>query len=74
MKFRFQRKYLSLPYILFFLFFIIVPIVLIVYYAFTDKTTGSFSFANLTKFFSDKTNIDVLVISLTFALDRKSVV
>ena len=68
MKFRFQRKYLSLPYILFFLFFIIVPIVLIVYYAFTDKTTGSFSFANLTKFFSDKSNIDVLVISLTFAL------
>ena len=68
MKFRFQRKYLSLPYILFFLFFIIVPIVLIVYYAFTDKSTGEFSFVNLIKFFSDKTNINVLIISLTFAV------
>lgn len=68
MKFRFQRKYLSLPYILFFLLFIIVPIALIVFYAFTDKTTGAFSFSNLIKFFSDSTNINVLIISLTYAI------
>lgn len=67
MKFRFQRKYLSLPYILFFLFFIIAPIVLIVFYAFTDKD-GTISFQNVTKFFSDKTNINVLIISLTYAI------
>ena len=65
MKFRFQRKYLSLPYILFFLFFVITPIVLIVFYAFTDKNTGQFSLVNLTKFISDPTNINVLIISLT---------
>jgi len=68
MKFRFQRKYLSIPYILFFLFFIIVPIFLIVFYAFTDKNTGSFSFGNLIRFFSNSTNINVLIVSLTFAI------
>ena len=68
MKFRFQRKYLSLPYILFFLFFVITPIVLIVFYAFTDKNTGQFSLVNLTKFISDTTNINVLIISLTYAI------
>ncbi len=68
MKFRFQRKYLSIPYILFFLFFIIVPIFFIVYYAFTDKATGQFSFINLVKFFQDTTNINVLIISLTYAI------
>ena len=68
MKFRFQRKYLSLPYILFFLFFIITPILLIVFYAFTDKETGQISLSNLTKFVSDETNINVLVISLTYAV------
>ena len=68
MNFRFQRKYLSLPYILFFLFFVITPIVLIVFYAFTDKNTGQFSLVNLTKFISDPTNINVLIISLTYAI------
>ena len=63
MKFRFQRKYLAIPYILFFLFFIITPLFLIIYYAFTDKATGAFSFVNLTKFFADKTNLNVLAIS-----------
>ena len=68
MKFRFQRKYLSIPYILFFLFFIIVPVFLIIFYAFTDKITGTFSFSNVVKFFSDKTNVNVLIISLTYGL------
>lgn len=68
MKFRFQRKYLTLPYILFFLFFVIVPIFLIIYYAFTDKATGHISISNLVKFFSDSTNINVLVISLVYGL------
>ena len=67
MKFRFQRKHLSIPYLIFFLFFIITPLLLILYYAFTDKATGALSFNNLISFVSDKTNIDVLVISLVFA-------
>ncbi len=68
MKFRFQRKYLSLPYILFFLLFVITPLFLIVYYAFTDKVTGHLSFNNLVKFVSDSTNLAVLAISLTYGI------
>ena len=68
MKFRFQRKYLSLPYILFFIFFVIAPLFLIVYYAFTDKATGNISINNLIKFISDSTNLDVLVISITYGV------
>ena len=68
MKFRFQRKYLSLPYILFFLLFVITPLFLIVFYAFTDKATGLPSFNNLVKFVSDSTNLNVLVISLTYGI------
>lgn len=68
MKFRFQRKYLSLPYVLFFLLFVITPLFLIVFYAFTDKATGYLSFSNLVKFISDSTNLDVLAISLTYGI------
>ena len=68
MKFRFQRKYLSIPYILFFILFIIVPLFLILFYAFTDKVTGHISLSNLVKFVSDSTNLNVLAISLTYAI------
>ena len=43
MNFRFQRKYLSIPYILFLLFFVVTPIALILYYALTDKASGAIS-------------------------------
>ena len=68
MKFRFQRKYLSIPYLLFLLFFVVVPILLIVFYAFTDKGQSGISFNNFRKFFSDMTNVNVLLISLVFAI------
>ena len=68
MIFRFQRKYLSLPYLLFLLLFVVVPILLIIYYAFTNKGESGISFANFSKFFSDTTNINVLLISLVFAI------
>lgn len=68
MNFRFQRKYLSIPYILFLLFFVVTPIALILYYAFTDKASGAISLNNLIKFFSDETNVNVLIISLVYGL------
>jgi len=64
---RFKRKYLSIPYLLFLVLFVVVPILFIVYYAFTNKG-GSFSFNNLTKFFSDSTNVNVLLISFVYAI------
>ena len=64
---KFKRKYLSIPYVLFMVLFVIVPILFIIYYAFTNKG-GSFSFTNLTKFFSDSTNVNVLLISFVYAI------
>ena len=64
---RFKRKYLSIPYLLFLILFVVVPILFIVYYAFTNKG-GSFSFSNLTKLLSDSTNINVLLISFVYAI------
>jgi spermidine/putrescine transport system permease protein len=64
---KFKRKYLSIPYFLFLILFVVVPVLFIVYYAFTNKG-GSFSFENFTKFFSDSSNINVLLISLSYAI------
>ncbi|MCQ2793570.1 MAG: ABC transporter permease [Bacilli bacterium] len=62
MKFRFQRKYFSIPYIIFLSLFVIVPILLIVYYAFSDAT-GALSVAAAAKFFSDTTKLQVILVS-----------
>lgn len=72
MKFRFQRKYYSIPYIIFMALFIVVPMFLIAYYAFTytDPDTGitSFSFYALTNFFNGKSKLDVILVSLFIAI------
>ncbi len=62
MKFRFQRKYFSIPYIIFLSLFVIVPILLIIYYAFSDST-GALSIAAAAKFFSDTSKLQVILVS-----------
>lgn len=64
---KFKRKHLSIPYVLFLTLFVIVPILFVIFYAFTNKG-GEFSFSNVEKFISDKTNIDVLLISFVYAI------
>lgn len=66
MRFRFQRKYLCIPYFLFLILFVVVPIFFIVYYAFTDGT-GNFSWNALVEFFTTTNKINVLVMSLLFS-------
>lgn len=67
MKFNFKRKYLSFPYVLFLILFVVIPVLFIVYYAFSNKG-GHLSFQNLVKFFSDSTNVNVLIISFVYAI------
>lgn len=64
---KFRRKYLSIPYVLFLVCFVVIPVLFIVYYAFTNKG-GQLSIDNLIRFFSDKTNVDVLLISFAYAI------
>lgn len=62
-KIKFKRKYLSIPYFLFLMFFVVVPLLLIVYYALSDES-GRMSLTNLTKFFANKNKIGLLSISI----------
>lgn len=65
--FAFKRKYLCIPYGVFLILFIIIPIAIIVYYAFTNKD-GQFSFDALVSFFSTPDKLNVLVTSLFIAV------
>lgn len=48
---RFSRKLLAIPYGLFLIIFVVLPLLIIAYYAFTDGY-GNFTFDNLKNFFS----------------------
>ena len=66
-SFRFSRKYLSVPYVLFLIFFVLIPTFIIAYYACTDSA-GKFSFYNLVTFFENKAKIVDLIRSFVLAL------
>lgn len=65
--FSFKRKYLAIPYSVFLILFVLIPILIIIVYAFTEtKDDGSlaFSFNALVSFFTSTTKINILVVSL----------
>ena len=63
---RFSRKQLCIPYALFLFCFVILPLAVIVYYAFTDGS-GHFTFANLISFFTNGNTIGTLCYSIVTA-------
>ncbi len=65
--FALKRKNLAIPYALFLFLFVIVPLVLIVFYAFTDAD-GHFSFEALVNFFTSTSKLNVLLMSLFMGL------
>ena len=63
----FKRKYLAIPYFVFLILFVLIPIVIILVYAFTktdDLGNLTFSWNSLVEFFSSTTKLNVLVVSL----------
>lgn len=66
-SFKFSRKNLCIPYALFLLLFVIAPLVVLFYYAFTNGQ-GEPTLANLTGFFSDPNTLGTLCYSLAIAL------
>ncbi len=64
---RFSRKTLCIPYAVFLLFFVVIPMFVILFYAFTDREMH-FSFMNFVRFFSDPTKLSTIVYSLVIAL------
>ena len=65
--FAFKRKQLCIPYGVFLILFIIVPVAIIIYYAFTNQQ-GQFSFDALVSFFSTPDKINVLITSVFIAV------
>lgn len=62
----FKRKYLCIPYAIYLILFVIVPILIIVFYAFSDN--GKPSFNALVNFFTTWSKINVLFVSIFVAL------
>ena len=72
MKLRFSRKSLAVPYVLFLVLFVILPILIIVYYAFTDAN-GNFTFSAFVSFFTDPNKLSVLFTSLLMGLANTAI-
>ena len=66
-SFVFSRKQLCIPYGVFLACFVILPLLLIIFYAFTDKN-GAISPANFVRFFTSTTTLTTVVISMLIAL------
>ncbi len=62
-----SRKQLCIPYGVFLAFFVILPLLLIAFYAFTDKN-GSLTINNFINFFTNSTKLTTVVISMLIAL------
>lgn len=63
----FSRKYLGIPYTLFLVLFVVAPLIVLIYYAFTNGQ-GEFTAGNLTDFFSDPNTLGTLCYSFGIAL------
>lgn len=64
---RFSRKQLGIPYALFLLLFVVAPLFVIIFYAFTNGQ-GQFTVENLTGFFTSPNTIGTLAYSFAIAI------
>jgi spermidine/putrescine transport system permease protein len=71
-KIKFTRKMLSIPYAIFLILFVVIPLLLVVFYAFTDEA-GRFSLQNVVTFFSNSTNLNTFVISILIGIANTAI-
>ncbi|MBR1872510.1 MAG: ABC transporter permease [Bacteroidales bacterium] len=64
-----KRSSWALPYFIFLVLFVVMPLVLIVLYAFQDAS-GHFTLANFTKFFTDGDALSTFALSIEVALEN----
>ncbi|MBR5046950.1 MAG: ABC transporter permease, partial [Eubacterium sp.] len=63
----FSRKQLAIPYAVYLLCFVVAPLIVLIYYAFTTGQ-GRFTLDNLTRFFTDPNTLGTLFYSFGIAL------
>lgn len=66
-KLKFNRKHLCIPYALFLVLFVVAPVLIIVYYAFTDGE-GQISLVNFINFFTSTNTLGTLLYSFSLAI------
>lgn len=71
MNLRFSRKQLGIPYAVFLICFVVAPLLVVLYYAFTNGS-GQFTAGNFINFFTDENTIGTLCYSLVVAGNRHS--
>ena len=64
-----KRSSWALPYFIFLLLFVALPLILVMVYAFQDGS-GHFTLSNITKFFSDSDALGTFALSLEVAVDN----
>jgi spermidine/putrescine transport system permease protein len=64
-----KRSSWALPYLIFLVLFVALPLLLIIWYAFQDGA-GNFTFGNFTKFFTDADAIATFALSLEVAIEN----
>ena len=69
---KFSRKTLGIPYGVFLTLFVVAPMIVLFYYAFTNGQ-GVFTLRNLTDFFTDPNTLGTLFYSLAIALTTTAV-
>ncbi len=67
LKLRFNRKQLCIPYVAFLVLFVICPLLVVVYYAFTSGT-GSITIENFVNFFTNTNTLGTLLYSIAISV------
>ena len=67
-----KRSTWSLPYFIFLVIFVVLPLILIAVYAFQDGQ-GRFTLSNITRFFSDADSLGTFALSLEIAIENTAI-
>lgn len=64
-----RRSTWGIPYFIFMVIFVVLPLLLIIVYAFQDAT-GGFTFSNISRFFSDSDSLATFAVSIEVAIEN----
>lgn len=64
-----KRSTWSIPYLVFLVIFVVLPLLLVAVYAFQDSS-GHFTLANITRFFSDGDALSTFAVSIEIAIEN----
>ena len=64
-----KRSTWSIPYVVFLVFFVVLPLILVMVYAFQDAQ-GHVTLGNIAKFFTDRDALSTFAVSIEVALEN----